>query len=167
MSMSYDFVKLEKLSQFVDFINAISKPDELKANVEAMQQAGAELKELLGAKQTVEKAEAFMAECRVEMQKGFDDLEKKEKELADRVQRSNDLLSEKEAKLEEQRVSQQEVAKSLDATSTRVKSEVEDLEYRYQKNALWEKSLRDLEEFLSAKEVDLAEKAEKIKSIIG
>jgi hypothetical protein len=59
------------------------------------------------------------------------------------------------------------VAKSLEETSTRVKREVEDLEYRHQKNALWEKSLRSLENDLAQKEQDLSAKAEKIKSIIG
>lgn len=167
MSMSVDERKLDTISRFADFIDAISKPEELRATVETLQKEAAILRDLLAAKDTVDKANAFMDECRKEMQKGFDDLDAQEAEFQDRKAKWEELNKSREDKLEAQRQAQETLAKELSMKTSAVEEAIREMEVRSQKSALWQRSLEDMEMELAKREVALAEKAVKIKMIVG
>lgn len=171
MSVSIDYSginqKLESLTHFVAFVKAISKPEELVATIESMQKEADRLKELLGASDTVEKAEVFMEECRKEMQKGFDDLESKETAFEVKVAQWNEDVAKREEALNSNRDSQVAMSLELKNTSERVQKELQDLKYQRNKLELWAQSLEETENRLREREDNLTQKAEKLKALLG
>jgi hypothetical protein len=94
-------------------------------------------------------------------------LEKKEQEFRSKKESFEKWKRDTETALSEQEANQRNLGSELEKAKNSIESDNKDLEYRLEKNRLWEKSLRTQEEDLRKREEDLAEKADRIKSIVG
>lgn len=159
--------QLETVAKFADFLSFLENPKEFKKMIEDAVAANKEMKALLGAKATVESAEAFAKKADAEIGQRYVELESAQK-------RSDEAFSKKESDLKAREAAVEAAQAKFAEDEAKLKADIRKSQDLADEVVKREGALVKREAAIGAKEQELADlelslkaKAEQIKTLLG
>lgn len=167
MSVSYDYTQADRILQFMGFVNALSNPEELKAQLEALKVAAEELRERQGLIGTMEQAQAYHDKLAKEGEAIMKKAESRFVEVEAQAAAAAEKQAEVDRELLERTAKLDVYASTINRQEVEVLEKAKALDQRAAHLNLREDQIHNREAELSAKEQEYNERAARLRAAVG
>ena len=167
MSVSYDFTQADRILQFMGFVAALSNPQELKAQLDAMKAAVEELRERQGLVGTMEQAQAYHDKLAKEGEAILRKAEDRAQEVEAQAVQAAQKQAAEDQELKDRAGKLDAYASTINRQEVEVLEKLKDLDQRSKHLDLREGHLQKREKELTLKEQEYNERAARLRAAVG
>jgi uncharacterized protein (DUF3084 family) len=166
MSVSYDYAQADRILQFMGFVSALSNPEELKAQLEAMKTAVEELRNRQGLVGTMEQAQAYHDKLAKEGEAIMDKANARAAEVEAQAVETAAKQAEASRELQERSAKLDSYASTINRQEVAILEKNKALDQRAAHLNLREDQIQKREGVLSAKEQEYNERAARLRALM-